>query len=333
MADGRPNPESESPKVERSTGPRATESPKEAVRPPGAQEQKIIGRIDADGDEDRTLADIAGVQPKTPFQQNLDNESARDRTPIVGGEIIRPTAVRADDPRNADGSLNFKAAQERGWLSAMTAANGKRELPAGERQKNVQDIVNAAIATGVPREKIGQHLTSLGINAVSREQAQSTQTAATEARADDPAVTKSLDYVDRLAESVLAGRSQPAALQNYVDYSIKNGVPRDRIEAILSAKGIPITKRPETASEARQKFDPKKPIDGRTYRILSQKFNDVRGRLIREGGRGKLARLEAGGRSIGRIMNGPFAGGDTIEARLAYNQISDLLDEIEGTGT
>lgn len=238
------------PGIEKPVTPKPTEPPKEA-KPLGAAEQQIVNRIDKDGDEDKVLKDIAGVQPqvggeapKTPFQQFLDEESARDKTPIVGGEIVTPTAVRVDDPRNPDGGVNFRASQERGWLSAITSANGKRELPDAERGKNVQDIVDAAIAAGVPREQIGKHLQSLGINTVSREQARAAQTTA-EVGADEPTITRSLDYVNKLAESVLAGRSEPSALQNYVDYSIKNGVPRDRIEAALQARGINVQRKQE----------------------------------------------------------------------------------------
>ena len=105
------------------------------------------------------------------------------------------------------------------------------------------------------------------------------------------AVDERLDYLNKLAELVLAGQSQPSALQNYVDYSIENGVPRGRIEAVLRARGIPITEKPASPTVVKPQFDAQKPIDGKTYNALSKRFNDVRTRLLQEGNRGKLDRL------------------------------------------
>lgn len=100
------------PRIEKPATPKPAEPPKEA-QPLGAAEQQIVARIDKDGDEDKVLKDIAGAQPqaggetpKIPFQQFLDEESANDRTPIVGGEIVSPTAVRVDDPRNPEGNVD-----------------------------------------------------------------------------------------------------------------------------------------------------------------------------------------------------------------------------------
>ncbi len=71
-------------------------------------------------------------------------------------------------------------------------------------------------------------------------------------------VDRTLGYVDRLANSVLVGRSEPSALQNYVDYAIGNGVSKDRIEAVLQARGINVQRKqdsqtgvtPETQTQA-----------------------------------------------------------------------------------
>ncbi len=244
------------PIIEKPAVPRPAEPQKE-IKPLGVAEQQIISRIDKDGDEDKVLRDIAGTPQaageaaKSPFQQFLDDEAAR-KTPIVGGEIVTPTAVRVDDPKNADGSVNFRASQERGWLSAISSASGKRELPEAERQKNIQEIVNAAMAAGVSREQVGKHLQSIGINAVRREdllqpQAANSEQKGTEAQpqTEEASLNRSLDYVNRLAESVLGGKTEPSALQNYVDYIVRNGVPRDRIEAILQARGINFHRRQE----------------------------------------------------------------------------------------
>lgn len=147
---------------------------KPVEKPLGPREQGIVQRIDQDGNPDKVFADIADGNNKQTGEPVLTGqfEEAQPGSghPIVGGEIISPTAVRVDDPRNPDGSVNFRASQERGYLSAITGAYGKKDLAEAERQRNVQDIVDAAIKFGIPREQIGAHLQSLGINTVAREQ-------------------------------------------------------------------------------------------------------------------------------------------------------------------
>jgi len=55
------------------------------------------------------LVQLAGAEPA-----KFDIGDDFDKTPIVGGEIISPTAVRVEDQKNPDGSISNKEAQERG---------------------------------------------------------------------------------------------------------------------------------------------------------------------------------------------------------------------------
>ena len=222
-------------------------------KPVGAAEQSIITRIDTDGDEDTVLRDIAGITSstsstgetsETPSQQFPDDKSWGNDTLIVGGEIISPTAVRVDDSRNP----GLNASQERGLLSAITSANGRKDLPDAQRQTNIQDIVNRAIADGVPRETIVEHLQSLGINTVPRTDVAQSHAAngqpngaetKAQFQANEASVNESLVILDNLITAVLDSKSPPSALQKYVDDAIRNGgIPRDQIEAALRARGI-----------------------------------------------------------------------------------------------
>lgn len=242
-----------------------------AVKPLGQAEQGMVNLIKEGsgvntdrnprtGNPDAALQRLAAAdvnQPevvKTPWEEFMADSG--DKTKIVGGEIISPTAVRVSNQEKGETYEQVrKEAEIGGWLSAITSAYGKRELPDAERQKNVQDIVDAAMAVGVPREQIGAHLQTLGVATTRREavqgqgeQAQVAQPTSTEVRADEATITKSLDYVNKLAGSVLAGRSGPSALQNYVDYSIRNGVSRDQIEAVLRARGINVQRKRDASN-------------------------------------------------------------------------------------
>lgn len=73
-----------------------------------------------------------------------------------------------------------------------------------------------------------------------------------------PEVGKSMRYVGLLADNVLAGRSNPLALQNYVDYAIGNGVPRELIDLTLQSKGITVRRldSPEAKIDPAEKVRP-----------------------------------------------------------------------------
>lgn len=77
-----------------------------------------------------------------------------------------------------------------------------------------------------------------------QEESRTSQATLTETQ-DKVEITRSLVNINKLAESVLAGRSQLSALQNYVDYCLGNGVPRDQIECALRARGVNVQRRKE----------------------------------------------------------------------------------------
>ena len=86
-----------------------------------------------------------------------------DKTPIVGGEIISPTAVLPNDPKNEDGSQSGRAAEQRGYLAAISSAFKKEGVDSAEKQTNIQTIIDAAKKVGVPIDQIRTQLESLGI--------------------------------------------------------------------------------------------------------------------------------------------------------------------------
>lgn len=232
-------------------------------KPLGQAEKNIVSRIDQDGDVDQVLKDIAGSgqssggeKPQTPPQSYLETEAGKDKTPVIGGEIISPTAVRDDDPRNPDGSINLKAAQNRGWLSAITSAYGKRDLPDAERQKNVQEIVNAALASGVSREQLGNHLKSLGVNTIPREQV-SAQTPATARQENNKALGEDrinayLTEISLQIPRVKEGSLTQAQLQSVITEAKAAGVPVDRIKSALEAQGVNVVSAQKTTEQTTQ---------------------------------------------------------------------------------
>jgi len=123
---------------------------KPAETPIGQAEQQIISQINENGDPDSVLEAIAAEQ------------SSQNEPPIIGGEVISPTSV-------LEGETTTQLAQERGWLAAITSAFGKQEISIEDKQKNVQAIVDAARAAGVPKDRLETHLLSLGITITPRE--------------------------------------------------------------------------------------------------------------------------------------------------------------------
>lgn len=59
----------------------------------------------------------------------------------------------------------------------------------------------------------------------------------------DEKTLKTLDYVNKVADAVISGRTNPTALQNYVQHAISQGVSKDEIEKVLVAKGIQVERR------------------------------------------------------------------------------------------
>lgn len=190
--------------------------------------------------------------------------------PIVGDEIITPTAIRLDDPKNPDGTISNKAAEARGWLSAISSAYGKRELPDVERQRNVQEIVNAAVVAGVEREQIGKHLEVLGIKGVRQKNLEPT------VAVDSPEETLvkiRLEMIGAIADSVVKGIRNPQDLQRYVDVSKAQGIPYERIREALMAHGIKIALRnPVTDVQEQAAIDSEKDEDFEKLKLIIDKL-------------------------------------------------------------
>lgn len=268
MADG---PVTELPTIKQPERPIAPKPPevKAPEKPRGQGEQKIIERIDKDGNPDQVLKDIAEGQPshgetgKTPFEQFLNDEAVGDKTPIVGGEIISSTATRAGETSN-------HPAQERGWLSAITSAYGKQEVSISDRQKNVQEIVNAAMAAGVPKEKIGGHLKSLGITAVSHEQV-ATQSATGTTSSESSQQTLSEDRIKAYLSGislqipkVKEGSLTQSQLQAVINEAKVAGVPVDRIKSALEAQGVNVVPAQESKDQQSTPKATEQPVQEKT---------------------------------------------------------------------
>lgn len=149
-----------------------------------------------------------------------------DDTPIFGNQIISPSAVRVDDPRNPDGSISYKAAKQRGWLSALSRANAE-EVSASQKGANIQEIATAAVAAGVPKEMLSDHLQALGINVIPAQESNSPRatsqtaeqpapnTTTTEAPADDETTQAYQQQIESFLQIVATDPAFQRTLQNF----------------------------------------------------------------------------------------------------------------------
>jgi hypothetical protein len=166
-----------------------------------------------------------------------------DDAPIFGNQIISPSAVRVDDPRNPDGSISYKAAEQRGWLSAINRANAE-EVPDSQKGANIQEIATAAIAAGVPKEMLLGHLQALGINAISQDQAaaqpvsDTVTSETTAAPLNEERVHAYLTEMLGQIPKVKEGSLTQSQFQAFITEAKAAGVPVDRIKSTLEAQGI-----------------------------------------------------------------------------------------------
>jgi hypothetical protein len=94
------------------------------------------------------------------MQEVAEDDSDKDIDVVVGGELITHTAMLI-------GEYSAQPSKERGWLAAMTKANGKPDAPAQQRLQNVINIAKEAIRRGVLTEQqVNQKLTELRIATV-----------------------------------------------------------------------------------------------------------------------------------------------------------------------
>ena len=112
---------------------------------------------------------------------------------------------------------------------------------------------------------------------------------------------------------------------------ISGGTPPPAVTPIE----IPVAEVPpetETAeSKPESEFDSQIPIDPASYNALAARYNELRKKAVKEKNDSKLTRL--GSLPIGKIINAAWPNGDTVEARIAYHEISKLLDELENSPT
>lgn len=104
---------------------------------------------------DLQISEVEPSKATTSFIE-LRGDKDDDKTQIVGGEIISPTAIRAPQLDKGETYAQVrKEAEVGGWLSAITNAK--------DRPTDVQKLVDAAKATGVPEDVLAQQLKSLNI--------------------------------------------------------------------------------------------------------------------------------------------------------------------------
>mgnify|MGYP000894175665 CR=1 FL=1 len=80
------------------------------------------------------------------MQKTDEDDSDTDVDVVVGGELITYTAM-------LPGEDSARPSKERGWLAAITSANGKHDVAQQQRLQNVRDIATEAIKRGVLTEQ------------------------------------------------------------------------------------------------------------------------------------------------------------------------------------
>lgn len=147
--------------------PKAPEAPKisqvEQVKPVDHLGQeaalKALNEVTPNVPDRPDLVQLAGAEPT-----KIDFGDDFDKTPIVGGEIVSPTAIKVDELDNPNEAKND------GWISAITRANSAEGLTLDEKRGNVQEIVDKAKESGVPLETIKAQLDTLGIGVAQAEE-------------------------------------------------------------------------------------------------------------------------------------------------------------------
>lgn len=100
----------------------------------------------------------------TMMQEAAEDDSNKDIDVIVGGELVTYTATLI-------GENSSRPAKERGWLSAITSANAKQDVPQQQRLQNVLDIAKEAIRRGVLTEQqVNERLSELRLDTIQPDQ-------------------------------------------------------------------------------------------------------------------------------------------------------------------
>ncbi|MBU0979008.1 MAG: hypothetical protein ABIJ03_03120 [Patescibacteria group bacterium] len=153
--------------------------------------------------------------------KNLD-PFGDDDSEIVNGQIVSPGNVKI-------GETSAQPAKERAWLKAISEANDAN-LPDTERGRRVQEVLDRALANGVPKEVIHQRLDELGIQWKPK-----TETGVAEAGETH------LAKINRQIEEMKAGRLSQGDFQTSINKAKLAGVPVDQIRGVLEKAGIKIT--------------------------------------------------------------------------------------------
>lgn len=118
-----------------------------------------------------------GLKPSESKPGTVDFGDDYDKSKIIGGEIVSPTAVRVPGPGETYSDVR-KEAEEGGWLSAMTSCLGREtngQYTLGRKQADLQEIVDSAKRAGVPKELIREHLKKIDPSISFREQVSTAQ--------------------------------------------------------------------------------------------------------------------------------------------------------------
>jgi len=205
----------------------------------------------------KNMAEQPAPQPDkanaSPFGGDYDKYN---RDTVVGGEAIgvaRKIGASVEELRDSP------------WLAAITNANGKNEkdVPTAERAKNITEIVAAAKAAGVPRDRLKEHLNSLGIATVDlpTDGTPKSGEAQSSAAVDHNISRAYLAELKTQAELALARSLTMDKLRLLAEEALQKGVPRADVLRTLKDAGVGVQdKQAAKPEEATTHIDRSKPI-------------------------------------------------------------------------
>lgn len=144
------------------TPPDKLVSPKSPDKSVGQNEQTINIIDNTSGTPRNVLNAIAKVDQT--LQQFIDDPNTQNDM-FVGGELIAPKSIQPGE--------SAIDTMKKPWLVAIQNVT-KKDIPNGEKQQRLGEIVNGALKNGFTREEIISYLDSLGIESISTAQAKAT---------------------------------------------------------------------------------------------------------------------------------------------------------------
>lgn len=161
-----------------------------------------------------------------PQPETLDFGSDIKDIPIVGGEIIAPTAQLV-------GEKDGKEAKKRGWLAALTSAAYKANESGGVQ--NIGDIAAEAMKSGnITTDELNKHFLSIGFDAQRLSTLKSGESGGS--TIGEPQIKAYLDEMTRQIPKVKEGSLTQAQFQAFITEAKANGVPVDRIKSTLEGQ-------------------------------------------------------------------------------------------------